>query len=82
VKIRGWLGQKTPQPQNQAESEKLIIELEGPIFGRSTWNGKLYDQERTAFLQSKGYRVLRFWNNAVLKDLNGVVAVIQTAPDE
>jgi very-short-patch-repair endonuclease len=31
-----------------------------------------YDQERTEFLQSKRYRVLRFWNNEVANDLNAV----------
>ena len=55
--------------------QKLIIELDGGQHLEQ----ETYDQERTAFLQSKGYRVLRFWNNEVLEDLNGVVAVIQMA---
>lgn len=32
--------------------------------------------ERTAFLESKGYQVLRFWNNEVQNDLDGVMNVI------
>ena len=35
-----------------------------------------YDVERTIILESKGYRVLRFWNDEVLKNINGVMAVI------
>ena len=55
--------------------KKLIIELDG---GQHL-DQETYDQERTEFLQSKGYRVLRFWNNDVLDDLNGVVRVILDA---
>ena len=35
-----------------------------------------YDEERTAFLKSKGYRVLRFWNNDVMNNINSVLTVI------
>jgi very-short-patch-repair endonuclease len=52
--------------------QKLIIELDGSQHLEQ----EDYDQERTEFLQSKGYRVLRFWNNDVLSDLNGVMKVI------
>ena len=38
-----------------------------------------YDLERTAFLEAKGYRVLRFWNNEVLKNLDGVAQAILEA---
>ena len=48
-----------------APRKKLIIELDGSQHLEQ----EEYDKERTAFLESKGYRVLRFWNNldAVLK---------------
>ena len=37
-----------------------------------------YDKERTEYLVSKDYMVLRFWNNDVMKDVDGVIrAIIQ-----
>jgi very-short-patch-repair endonuclease len=57
---------------------KLIIEVDG---GQHVDLHK-YDQRRTAYLVTKGYRVLRFWNNQVLKDLNTVVIAIENAIDE
>jgi len=35
------------------------------------------DRERTRFLESRGYRVLRFWNNDVFDDLESVVDAIR-----
>jgi very-short-patch-repair endonuclease len=55
--------------------KKLIIELDGSQHLEQT----AYDNERTAFLASKGYRVLRFWNDAVLQDLNAVIQIILEA---
>jgi adenine-specific DNA-methyltransferase len=56
---------------------KLIIELDG-----SQHLGQVeYDTERTNYLESKGYRVLRFWNNAVMKDLDSVIRAIIEAMD-
>ena len=31
-----------------------------------------YDIERTRYLESQGYKVVRFWNNDVMSDINGV----------
>ena len=36
----------------------------------------LRSPERTAFLESRGYRVLRFWNNEVLQQIDGVMSAI------
>ena len=36
----------------------------------------------TAFLNSRGYRVLRFWNNEVLGNPDGVHSVIAAALHE
>ena len=58
-----------------APRQKLIIELDGSQHLEQ----HEYDTERTAFLQSQGYRVLRFWNMDVMKDLRGVVTAIQRA---
>ena len=35
-----------------------------------------YDAERTEFLKSKGYKVLRFWNNDVMNNIDSVLNVI------
>ena len=35
-----------------------------------------HDERRTRHLQAGGYRVLRFWNNDVLMDIEGVLTVI------
>ena len=53
---------------------RLIVEADG---GQHAENEA--DNHRTAFLESKGYRVLRFWNNDILKNLNGVADVILAA---
>jgi very-short-patch-repair endonuclease len=37
------------------------------------------DERRTAFLESEGYRVLRFWNNDILNNLDGVIRAIADA---
>src|SRR4026208_1797060 len=47
---------------------KLIIELDGSQH----LDQAEYDSERTTYLESKGYRVLRFWNNDVMKDIETV----------
>jgi very-short-patch-repair endonuclease len=57
-----------------APRRKLIIELDGSQHLEQ----QEYDFERTTFLESKGYQVLRFWNNDVMNDTEGVLlAVIQ-----
>jgi len=37
---------------------------------------KEYDDERTKYLESRGYRVLRFWNNDVMNRIDEVLKVI------
>ena len=48
--------------------KKLIIEVDG---GQHMENEKA-DLERTQWLNEKGYRVIRFWNNDVLQNFSGV----------
>ena len=48
---------------------KLIVELDG---GQHATNDE-YDNGRTAFLESLGYRVVRFWNNEVIENMDGVL---------
>ena len=52
--------------------QKLIIELDGSQH----LDAAEYDKERTHFLNSKGYHVLRFWNNEVLENTENVLNVI------
>ena len=40
------------------------------------------DQKRSAFMESHGFRVLRFWNDQVLTDTDGVLEQILAALDE
>ena len=51
---------------------KLVIELDG---GQHL-DQQEYDLQRSEYLRSKGYHVLRFWNNDVLDDLEGVTRVM------
>jgi very-short-patch-repair endonuclease len=46
----------------------LIVELDGGQHAEQ----EEYDAERTKWLQSRGYRVLRFWNNDVMTDVEVV----------
>jgi very-short-patch-repair endonuclease len=55
--------------------KKLIIELDG--WQHREENNEGYDLERTKFLELLGYRVLRFWNNDVNKNIEGVILKIE-----
>ena len=55
----------------------LVIEVDG---GQHAQNAA--DAPRTAELGRRGYRVLRFWNNEVLGNIDGVLIGIQGALDE
>jgi very-short-patch-repair endonuclease len=52
---------------------KLIVEADG---GQHADQSE-YDDRRTAFLEGEGFRVVRFWNNDVMTNLEGVVDVIR-----
>jgi very-short-patch-repair endonuclease len=47
---------------------RLIVEVDGGQHDRSSPQ----EAERNGFLQNEGYRILRFWNNEVLVNLDGV----------
>jgi very-short-patch-repair endonuclease len=55
----------------------MVVELDGSQHAEDAV--VQYDSERTAFLTSRGYRVLRFWNSDVLENLDGVVEIIIAA---
>ena len=51
---------------------RLIVEIDGGQHDLSSEQ----ETSRTRFLESEGYRVLRFWNNEVLDNTEGVLWVI------
>ncbi|MDD5396673.1 MAG: endonuclease domain-containing protein [Candidatus Moranbacteria bacterium] len=55
--------------------KKLVVELDG--WQHREENNDGYDIERTEFLQSLGYKVLRFWNDEVNKNIEGVILKIE-----
>jgi very-short-patch-repair endonuclease len=55
-------------------SKRLIVEADGSQHADSMD----YDARRTAFLEQSGWTVLRFWNDDVLKDTDGVCQHIVT----
>jgi very-short-patch-repair endonuclease len=50
---------------------RLIIEVDGGQHA-----GANVDRARTAWLEGRGFRILRFWNNDVLQNLDGVIEEI------
>ena len=58
-----------------SHSARLVIEVDGGQHGEKL----AADAERTRSLEAEGYRVLRFWNNDVLANTDGVLEVIQSA---
>ncbi len=52
--------------------QRLIIEVDGGQHQDRAND----DDERTRILEAEGYRVLRFWNNEVLTDLEATATAI------
>ncbi len=53
-------------------AQKIVIELDGgDHLGQQA-----YDSRRTAYLEKLGYKVLRFWNDDVLMDLEAVLEAV------
>lgn len=53
---------------------KLVIDLDGNQHGLP--NVAARDERRTAYLETQGFRVLRFWNHELAENLDGVVEMI------
>lgn len=53
--------------------KRLIIEVDGGQHADQNDS----DTERDMCLKQCGFRILRFWNNEVLKNTDGVLAVIR-----
>src|SRR4051812_36235100 len=56
-------------------ASKIVIEVDGGQHGAQVQA----DADRTRVLESEGDRVLRFWNNDVLANTDGVLEVIALA---
>ena len=50
---------------------RLIVELDGGQHSPEV------DAGRTAFLEAQGFRLIRFWNNDVLSNTEGVLQLIE-----
>lgn len=57
---------------------RLIIEADG---GQHNESQAMKDAIRTAWLNKRNYSVLRFWNNDILTNIEGVIEEIRSALD-
>ena len=55
---------------------KLIVELDGVQHDAND-----YDHKRDEQLRARGFRMLRFWNNTLVDDMDSVLAAILIAAD-
>ena len=55
--------------------QKLIVEIDGGQHAEQVSS----DATRTKWLEARGYRVLRFWNNEILGNMDGVLQAISDA---
>jgi very-short-patch-repair endonuclease len=51
---------------------RLIVEIDGGQHAEQV----VYDQDRERFLRNEGYEVVRYWNNDVLSNLDGVLTTL------
>ena len=56
------------------QERRLIVEADG-----GQHSGSASDVPRTDYLQSKGYRLLRFWNDEIMNNVDGVAESIAAA---
>jgi|SRR5260221_9425556 len=54
---------------------RLVIELDGGQHA----DASEYEEQRTRCLEANGFRILRFWNNEVMENQEGVFERIMTA---
>jgi very-short-patch-repair endonuclease len=58
-----------------AFERRLVIEIDGGQHAGNEEKDK--DKQRDEWLNNQGFRVLRFWNNEVLQNLEGVLETIR-----
>ena len=56
-----------------SRAARLVIEVDGGQHSVDVAK----DEARTAYLEARGYRVIRFWNNDVMERIEGVVNEIE-----
>lgn len=61
-------------------ARRLVIEIDGR--GHADDAQAAHDSTRDAVLEREGFRTLRFWNNAVRQNLDGVVYAIVAALED
>ena len=54
---------------------RIIIEIDGGQHTEKKVRRK--DEERRLWLEERGYKILRFWDNEVLKNIDGVLQIIK-----
>jgi very-short-patch-repair endonuclease len=54
--------------------KKLVVEVDGGQHRDQTV--VKYDAERARWLQAQGFRILRFWNDQVIKETEAVMQLI------
>jgi very-short-patch-repair endonuclease len=54
---------------------KLVIELDGGQHALP--EGIPADRQRDAWLEEEGYIIVRFWDNDVLKNMDGILEVVR-----
>ena len=57
------------------QEKRLIIEIDGSQHNFP--NNLEYDQKRTQYLEKLGYTVIRFWNNEVFENIEGIVMALE-----
>lgn len=55
--------------------KKIIIEIDGGQHNKP--ENIEYDKKRTEYLEQKGYKIIRFWNNEITKNIDGVYKKLQ-----
>jgi len=53
--------------------KKLVIEIDGSQH----MDQQALDRERENWLRSKGFEIIRFWNNDIFENMNGVLEAIR-----
>jgi very-short-patch-repair endonuclease len=56
-----------------SRSAKLVIEADGGQHAAQEEE----DRKRTEYLKIRGFRVVRFWNNDIIENIDGVVETIE-----
>jgi very-short-patch-repair endonuclease len=55
------------------EAKKLVVELDGSQHNQAV------DRDRTRYLEAQGLKVLRYWDNEVMQQLDAVLEAIVSA---